>query len=267
MRNVVGQAVVGADLYGRQAEVRALWDGFDAGEHIHMLAPRRVGKTSLMLELRRLPRPNWHVAYVDAQGAADPGDCVAAVIAELAAERSYRTWLEAVPLGKSVSDLWHKWRSGEVSSSFLQVELRAALGSGWGEAMDRLQGRLGALPDADARLLIILDELPVLVGRMLRQDGGRAEVELFLAKLRAWRQSPALGGKVHLLLGGSVGLDAMLRRAGLSALINDLVAFRVQPWDSATATAFLERLGRDGGFLLVPLQPATYMVAQASPGG
>ena len=250
MRNVVGQAVVGADLYGRQAEVQALWDGLGAGEHIHMLAPRRVGKTSLMLQLRHQPRPNWHVAYVDTQGAAGPRDCVAAVIGELASERSYRTWLEAVPLGKSVGDLWRKWRSGEISSPFLQVELRAALGSGWGDAMDRLQGRLGALPGADARLLIILDELPVLVGRMLRQDGGRVEVELLLAKLRAWRQSPALRGKVQLLVGGSVGLDGMLRRAGLSALINDLVAFRVQPWDRTTATAFLEELGRDGGFRL-----------------
>ena len=56
MRNVIGQAVVGDDLYGRDYELARLRETLAQGEHILMLAPRRVGKTSLMLELRRAPR-------------------------------------------------------------------------------------------------------------------------------------------------------------------------------------------------------------------
>ena len=48
-----------------------------------MLAPRRVGKTSLMLELHRSPRENWDVINVDVQGGSGPEDCVA-VLAALA---------------------------------------------------------------------------------------------------------------------------------------------------------------------------------------
>lgn len=48
MRNITGQAVVGDDLYGREYELTRLWEHFDQGEHVPMLAPRRVGKTSLM---------------------------------------------------------------------------------------------------------------------------------------------------------------------------------------------------------------------------
>ena len=64
MRNITGQAVVGDDLYGREYELSRLWEHLTQGEHVLMLAPRRVGKTSLMLELRRAPRENWDVVSV-----------------------------------------------------------------------------------------------------------------------------------------------------------------------------------------------------------
>ena len=249
MQNVVGQAVVGDDLYGREREIKELWQGLANGEHIHMLAPRRVGKTSLMVDLKRNPQAPWYVVYIDAQGAESPVDCVTGIVAGLAASPNHRTWLESLPLGRSVANLWSRLQSGEVNIPMLRVELRSALGAEWAEAMDALLGRLEGLP-ADSRLLIIVDELPVLISRLLDKDGGRDQAELLLAKLRAWRQSPELRGKVQMLVGGSIGLDGILRRVGLSALINDLVPFRVEAWDGPTAIAFLRSLGRDCNFEL-----------------
>ena len=84
MQNITGLPVVGDDLYGRGYELRTLWERLEHGEHVLLLAPRRVGKTSLMLELRRQPRPNWHVIYVDVEGAADAADLFADILAQLA---------------------------------------------------------------------------------------------------------------------------------------------------------------------------------------
>ena len=250
MNNVVGQAVMGADLYGRSRELEALWASLERGEHVHMLAPRRVGKTSLMLELRRRPRPGWHVAYVDVEAAVTPADCVAAVMAELAATPTYRSWLEALPLGRRVAAFWRRVQSAELSAPFLRVEFRSAIQDDWPAAMDGLQSRLASLPDNDAHLLIVVDELPVLVARMLRQDGGHDQVELLLAKLRGWRQSPALRGKVRTLVAGSIGLEGILRREALSTLINDFVPFRLGSWTRTTAAEFLKELGRSNAFRL-----------------
>ena len=72
MRNVIGQPVEGEDLYGRDYELDRLWEHLENGEHILMLAPRRVGKTSLMLELLRAPRHDWNVINVDVQGRDGP---------------------------------------------------------------------------------------------------------------------------------------------------------------------------------------------------
>ena len=39
MRNVIGQPVVGDDLYGREYELARIWELLEQGEHILMLAP------------------------------------------------------------------------------------------------------------------------------------------------------------------------------------------------------------------------------------
>ena len=115
--------------------------------------------------------------------------------------------------------------------------------------MDRLETRLSRL-SSQRRLLIIVDELPILISRMLESKGGRDEAALLLAKLRHLRLAPALHGKVRMLLGGSIGLEGVLRRAGLSASINDLSPFRLASWDRQTAASFLELVGQSNGLPL-----------------
>ena len=250
VKNVVGQAVVGENLYGRRREIDSLWQSLRQGNHVHILAPRRVGKTSLMLELRRVPPDGWHVVYVDVEGAESPADCVAAIMAELALAPKYRTWMEAVPFATALSDIWKRFAGIDVSAPFLRVELKSAMGDEWPGAMDQLQARFAALPQGETHLLVVIDELPVLIARMLRKDRGRDDVELLLAKMRGWRQSPILRGKFLTLLGGSVGLEGVLRRQSLTSLINDMLPFRLESWQRNTATEFLSRLACDNDVYL-----------------
>ena len=246
MRNIIGQAVVGDDLYGRDYELARLWEHFDQGEHVLMLAPRRVGKTSLMLELHRAPRDDWHVINVDVEGGDGPEDCVAAMLAALAADSRYRTRFEAIPFSGALRSVLDGL-SANVDIGVLRVELKRAIGHEWDRVAAQLQERLINLPHAGRKLLVILDELPILISRMLRGDRS-SEADLLLARLRQWRQAPTMRGTVHTLVGGSIGLEGILRRAGLSASINDL--FRVDPWDRPTAVQFLRELGRDIDFRL-----------------
>ena len=248
MRNITGPAVLGDDLYGRDYELGRLWEHLEQGEHILMLAPRRVGKTSLMLELHRAPPEDWEVIYIDVEGGDGPADCVASILAELAAHPRYQTRFEAIPFSSAVKDVLERLSVG-VTISVLQVELKRAIGSDWGHAADQLEARLTSLDNACGKLLIILDELPILISRMLRDERKR-DAELLLSRLRHWRQAPALRGKVHTLIGGSIGLEGILRRAGLSGLINDLVPFQLNSWDRSTAVEFLKELACSCSFPL-----------------
>ncbi|MCE2520830.1 MAG: ATP-binding protein [Alphaproteobacteria bacterium] len=250
MRNIVGQAVVGDDLYGRQHELARLREMLGQGEHVLMLAPRRVGKTSLMLELRRTPPGDCDVIYVDVEGGDGPADCVAAILAELAADPRYRSRFEAIPFSSAIKDIFGRFQSASIQLDALRIEVRDAIGREWESAMAGLLSRFASPRDGQGNLLIVLDELPLLVSRMLRTDEGRDDAGRFLSRLRHWRQAPELRGRLRTLVGGSIGLEGVLRRAGMSGLINDLASFRLESWDQHTAEAFLRELGGHYGFRL-----------------
>ena len=247
MRNVTGPPVVGEDLFGRERELDHLWASLQRGEHVLMLAPRRVGKTSLMRELGRAPRTSWDVVHVDAEGCDGPADLFGHILAALASHDRYRPWLDAIPFSQAVKVVLGRLRS--IGTGPLRFELAPALGREWARAADHLESRFVKLP-VDRRLIIVVDELPILVARLLRTDGGHAEAEQLLAKLRQWRQAPELRGRVHTLIGGSIGLEGVLRRANLSASINDLTPFHLESWSRATAAAFLRGVGHTSRFVL-----------------
>ena len=243
MRNVTGAPVTGDDLYGRRDEIERLWARLDHGEHLLMLAPRRVGKTSLMLELERDPRKGWDVVYINVEAAESAADLLARVHAALLQHPRFRTWLN---LGWSaVTGTLAK----VTHTKALGVEIKHTLGRDWARAADRLERQLERQLDG-RRLLIVIDELPILIARMLDSGDRVEEASLLLAKLRQWRQAQGLRGKVQTLIGGSVGLEGVVRRAGLSASINDLTPFRVTAWSRSTAASFLRRLGEENRFPL-----------------
>jgi AAA+ ATPase superfamily predicted ATPase len=68
----VGGPVPAADLVGRETYLRRVVERLDDGQHILIAGPRRIGKTSILIEaLRRIRRRGAHTAYVDCLGATD----------------------------------------------------------------------------------------------------------------------------------------------------------------------------------------------------
>ena len=68
----LGGPVPSADLVGREGYIRRATTRLGDGNHILIAGPRRIGKTSVMLEvLRRLRRKGMHTAYIDCMGATD----------------------------------------------------------------------------------------------------------------------------------------------------------------------------------------------------
>jgi hypothetical protein len=68
----VGGPVPAADLVGRESYLRRLVDRLEDGQHVLISGPRRIGKTSIILEaLRRVRRHGAYTAYLDCLGATD----------------------------------------------------------------------------------------------------------------------------------------------------------------------------------------------------
>jgi DNA polymerase III delta prime subunit len=244
VKNIVGKPVQGPDFFGRERELEQLKE--DArSQHILLLAPRRVGKTSLLLALaQQLTKDGELTAtYASVAAATDELDflrLVSEAIYETPAGRSLRPGF----LSRWASRRHHRVK--KVGAAGATVELEA-IARPWQPAADAF---FRQLLEQRQPWLLMIDELPTLILSLARLDPTGARVAAFLHWFRGLRQLPAAAGKLHFVLAGSIGLDNITRHFQLTAAINDLLDWRLGPYDEATADRFLAALAAATG---VPL--------------
>ena len=61
MDNVMGPPVEGENFFGRENELRHVWELLKEGNNVLLLGPRRVGKTSMMRAVRATATSNGFI--------------------------------------------------------------------------------------------------------------------------------------------------------------------------------------------------------------
>lgn len=239
MESVAGAPVVGEDLFGRERELAHIWRMLERGAHVLMTAPRRAGKTSLMRELERNPRDGWIVAYADVEACTEPGGIIAEILGEIVKKKEFKQKFRDM-----MSDLFAEAASwiGSISVATFKAEIRSVMRSSWKRKAEKFQNRLHSLTPDNCKLLIIIDELPIPINNMLKNEAQKNEAEVFLSWLRKLRQDQKLRNKVHTLVGGSIGMEGVVRRMKKSSLINDMTTYHLPSWSKETAARFLRKL-------------------------
>ncbi len=216
-------------------------------------AQRRMGKTSLMRELaRKLSNEGeFYCFYIDLEGSSSAADAIAKLSASTRAHQP--VWGKVKGAFANALSFF-KDQLESLSIADVEIALRAGItNNDWQDKGDKL---FEILANTDKKTLILLDEVPVMISRMLRGIDGtitpesRAQTDTFLTWLRANCQKHVR--RVHLILTGSIGLEPVLRQGQLSATINHLEAFGLEPWDTATASSCLQALGRQYGIDFAP---------------
>ena len=178
--------------------------------------------------LRRLAADGaFDTIFVDLEDASDPADAIAEIAAQ--ARSAQGAWKKVrgsflVAL-KDLGD-----RVDSVSVSELRVQLRAGIAAGnrWRKG-DEL---FSALAANQRPVLLAIDELPIFVNRLLLgpkeriTPEGKQAADEFLGWLR--KNGQAHRDRIVIILSGSVGLEPILQRAGLSAQANIYQPLRPQ---------------------------------------
>lgn len=224
----VGAPVQGDDFYDREPEVdhllRLLQHG---GSHVSLSAQRRTGKTSLLHEVqRRLALAGTTCLYVDLEGARDEAAAIAAIAAMTRPHQGL--WVGVQERFRNVLG-----NVEELGGDLLKVKLRAGLAGDWMERADQLMEVLGA----SGQVVLMLDELPVLLVRLLRRQDDSAE--LFLSWLRRVALSDL---PIQVVVTGSIGLHPIARRAGLSGTLNHYTPVPLGPWSAGVTLDCLDAL-------------------------
>jgi hypothetical protein len=240
-RIVTGPPVRGSDLFGRAPVLQSLWKAIQRGS-VLLTGPRRHGKTSVMYGLHDKPLERWQVVITDIEYLDDPADVLETMLASLLVNKPIRQFLKKAA---KIPTALAKWAAGVLESIELETEplgqVRISLRNNrpaetWQELAEVTLQALNSLPPED-HYLIILDEFPMFLEALFRKSADTATK--FLQWFRAARQSV---DSARFLIGGSVNLESILTRRGLSSLINDLEIVRLRPFTPLTAEEFTRLL-------------------------
>ena len=242
LKSSQGRVVAGDTFWGREKDIELLTKRFENGGHVLLVAQRRMGKTSLMAELERQLNEQYICLFVDLEDACNASDAIASLSSKC----------------KQFNGVWEKTKgvfsnvlSGieEVQIGEIKAKIRGGLSrANWKEKADQL---LDVLANEDKKVLLMLDEVPILVNRMLKGNDykitpeRRGEVDEFMSWLR--KNSIKHQSRISFIISGSIGLGPVLRQAGLSATINNIIPYELKPWDDDTAKACLEALANEYG--------------------
>ncbi|MDY7018877.1 MAG: ATP-binding protein [Chloroflexota bacterium] len=245
LRSVVGAPVRGTDLWNRKNEIEKIWNALER-DHILLVAPRRFGKTSLMLRLKDEPRENYRVFYLDTEWIKGASDFISEIAAELLNDKGICQVFKQI--GGFFNTILGQVK--EIQIAEVKLALRDKLAKDWQE-----KGRefIFHLKDVEGNVVVIVDEFPLMIERILRID--KREAEDFLLWFRGIRQMPELT-HVRFVIGGSIGIEHVLKKADAGTkAINDLHRLQVGPFRKDEAREFLVTLLKnEAGLKRIPLR-------------
>ena len=234
MKSSTGRWVSHEDFFDRESELKILEARVRDGNHTLLTGQRRMGKTSVVRELgRRLEDEGWVFLFTDVEGATCAEDVVADIAQAVHPVQS---------ISSRLSTAMHRWFAEnveEVGAFEFRIKVRAGLDAGnWRRHGEQI---IHDCANHEQPVLLVIDELPIFLKRVLAQKDGAQRVDEFLSWLRGVLQGTDTRSPV-LIVSGSIGLQPLVKRLGISDRINHLDPFRLGPWDRSTSIACFERL-------------------------
>jgi len=248
LRNLPGGVPEPEELIGRDHLIQVLWDQL-RGNNILLVAPRRFGKTGIMRHVLKRPQLGYIPVYFDAEELSEPAKFAAELVVSLLQHDKLRSL--AMRAKHLPSDLLKKiagWVE-EAGTDVFRVKLRGALADSWEHVAREL---ILEMEKADDTVVFIIDEFPQFlenVSRKLDDEAARSFLTWFRS-LRM-RQKDQLR-RFRFIIGGSTGVDVILRRLEVPDKLNDFFRLPVEPLSRADGEVLLRGLAETYGIGLTP---------------
>lgn len=233
-----GNVVTGDKYFSRPREERKLWRHLSQGAHILLLAPRRVGKTSLIAHIRDNPKEGYAVIYVFVQACHDEQGFYQKLLREIYSSPYISKYTKAK---KTLAD-WASKINFNLSASpaSIDVSIKEKEKTVPNITHEMIRDVLyDSLESSESKVIIAIDEFPDVLEKIADKDGKQG-VESFLSGIRALCQDTEFNQKVQFILTGSIGLDTLAEKLGVTDLINMLETMTVHSLKNDEATAFID---------------------------
>jgi len=249
MRNVTGSPVEDDDFFDRPRDLARLQRNLANDANTLLTAPRRVGKTSLVLRLCDLERKAERCAvFLNVEGCHDE-----LAFAEKLVDALRESELHPEPLNR-LSLAFRKTRETlrglKLGAAGVDVEMDSTEDPDHGTLGRAVESIFRRIENDGEPVLVVIDEMPELLLALGRDDHGTERVSRLLHWLRSLRQT--YRRNVRWIFLGSIGLDSFVDDRNLRKTINDLTPMTLDALDSGEADLFLTRLAESNELPLAP---------------
>jgi hypothetical protein len=228
VRNIVGQAAKGDDFWKREDELEDIWREIEARAHVLLVAPRRVGKTSIMMYMLDNPKEGYSTLYVSTESA------------------------------ETEDEFWQKLFDAFQDAKFVggltkaSSKLKQALGSIKSIGPDGIEFNSKKMDFAkafteiiksvdDEKPIIMIDEFAQTIENIIKKEGKESAISL-LHTVRELRQNPHINDKFSFVYAGSIGLESIVSKLDVPKTINDVVSIKILPLREDEAKAFSQAI-------------------------
>lgn len=251
MKTIIGIPARSEDYFMRKEITEEIWSNLKKGSNILLVAPRRVGKTSIMLDLLDNPESGFIVIYEDTEPLNKENDFYKKLFTRVN-ER-----FKGIKKYKNKVEVFSK----DFASRIEQISLADAsvtLGESKICYRDELEKLLLGLELGEERLVILVDEFAQTVENII-EDHGEKEAKIFLESKRKIRLNPELAKKVQFVYAGSIGLENVVSNMNELKLINDLISQKINPFNIEEAKALIAKL-IDGANIEIKDEAVDYLI-------
>jgi hypothetical protein len=229
---ITGDAATGTRYFRREKINEYFWREVMKGNHILFVAPRRVGKTSIMKDLVEDCPEGFICIYQNIEGVKSREEFY---------KRLFELILQCVNksvLSKAkyfVEKCLKKYSIEEVTTSGIKFHTSAAP-----DYEREIRDLIPKLKEAELHTVIFLDEFAEVISRLNRQGKQEDAIDI-LHTLREIRSDSDFR-HFTIVFAGSIGLEFVIKTIERPKLINDLHPIETLALSQTEATAFIHQL-------------------------
>lgn len=227
---IIGNTATGSYYYARPLIVEAIWEQLNVGNHVLLAAPRRVGKSSVMLAMIEECPENTKCIFRNIQSIKSANEFY---------KRFYDLIIYCLSRFEKSTNWFSEWFKG------IKIEEITLEGVKFGDRKDidylaEINKVLPLLRSKDVKVVLFLDELPEVLYN-LHKNNQNEEASSILDNLRTWRQNPLLKENFGLVLAGSVGIHHVVKIIeGRISDLNDLKTIDFEPLTEEEAFEYID---------------------------
>ena len=220
INTLIGQAARGGKYFPRTNITDEIWRKLGDGSNLLFVAPRRVGKSSILFHLFDNPKGNLPVVYYISESVNNENEFYRKlfhhVLEKMGTLQKYqavfKTWAKNLPsYVESIGPEGIRFRPGSPVSYYEELLTFVK------EKMTH-----------DHPMLVLIDEFASTVENIAQDEGDRAAIH-FLETKRSLRQEPEVQDKLRFIYAGSIGLENIVSKMNCANLIMDLSPVVVPP--------------------------------------